>query len=440
MESEIKCPHCGKMFKVDESAYANIIKQVRDKEFEERLNSMRGQFEIDKKNAIDLAESQAQNTLQRALSQKDEEINKLNVVISNHEKDKQIAVNDINHKKDLIIKDKEREITNLNSKLENYGDIKQVELTQIRAEKDQSIAELKNTITQLQGQVESNKANYEINLQNLRENHKKELKLKDDVITQYKDLKLKLSTKMLGETLEKHCEIEFNKIRATAFPNAYFEKDNDCKSGSKGDYIFKEYDCDGTEVVSIMFDMKNEMESTNSKKKNEEFFQKLNKDRTEKKCEYAVLVSLLEQDNDFYNSGIADVSYKYPKMYVVRPQCFISIITLLRNMAFNSLKYKKELELVKNKDIDISNFENSINDFKEKFSRNCRLVSDRFKDAIDEIDKSIKHLQKTREALVSSANNLRLAHEKADDLTVKRLTKDNPTMQAKFAEINQTLL
>lgn len=291
------------------------------------------------------------------------------------------------------------------------------------------------TILELESQIKLKNNEWELKEKSLCEKHADEIKRRDDEIAYYKDFKARQSTKMIGESLEQHCETEFNKLRATAFQNAYFEKDNDIKTGSKGDFIYREYSNDGVDFISIMFEMKNEMDTTATKHKNEDFFKELDKDRKEKNCEYAVLVTMLEADNEYYNSGIVDVSYKYPKMYVVRPQFFIPIITVLRNAALNSLQYRHELELVRNQNIDITHFEEDINDFKDKFSRNFRLASEKFQKAIDEIDKTIDHLQKTKEALLSSENNLRLANNKAEDLTIKRLTKGNPTMAAKFAEL-----
>lgn len=297
------------------------------------------------------------------------------------------------------------------------------------------VQEKETTILELQSQIKLKNNEWELKEKSLCEKHADEIKRREDEIAYYKDFKARQSTKMIGESLEQHCETEFNKLRATAFQNAYFEKDNDIKTGSKGDFIYREFSDDGVEFISIMFEMKNEMDTTATKHKNEDFFKELDKDRKEKNCEYAVLVTMLEADNEYYNSGIVDVSYKYPKMYVVRPQFFIPIITVLRNAALNSLQYRHELELVRNQNIDITHFEDDINDFKDKFSRNFRLASEKFQKAIDEIDKTIDHLQKTKEALLSSENNLRLANNKAEDLTIKRLTKGNPTMAEKFAEL-----
>ena len=399
--SEIKCPHCGKVFTVDESGYAAIVAQVRDEEFHKALHERLSHFEKEKQNEMRLVESKAEMDKLQSLTQLKQENENLKAQIVSKDKDKQIAVTDAVIKKNEELAAKDRQIADLNGKLRE-------------AEKDSLIRE-----------------------QNLKNTYDLRLKEKDTQIEFYKDLKTKMSTKMVGETLEQHCEIEFNKLRASVFPNAYFEKDNDAKTGSKGDYIYRESSADGVEFVSIMFEMKNEMDTTASKHKNEDFFKELDKDRQEKGCEYAVLVSLLESDNELYNSGIVDVSYRFPKMYVIRPQFFIPMITLLRNAALNSLQYRRQLVEYKNQNIDISHFEDDMNEFKEKFDRNYQLASDKFHKAIEEIDKTIDHLQKTREALLSSENNLRLANNNAQDLSVKRLTKNNPTMAAKFAELKE---
>lgn len=389
---KIKCPKCGEVFTVDESGYAAILKQVRDDEFNKEIVSFKENFLREKKDAIEIAVKNSEAIKEKEIQQKITEIEKLKGEMSLQKSNNELVVK-------TALQEKEAEILKLKSAL--------------------SLA----------------KQEQEINLRALKESHIEELKLKDEQIDYYKDFKAKQSTKMIGESLEKHCENEFNKLRATAFINAYFEKDNDAKTGSKGDYIFRESK-DGTEFISIMFEMKNEADLTATKHKNEDFFKELDKDRREKNCEYAVLVSLLESDSELYNTGIVDVSYKYEKMYVIRPQFFIPIITLLRNAALNSLKYKSELNVIRNQNIDITHFEEDINDFKEKFSRNFRLASERFHKAIDEIDKTIDHLQKTKEALLSSENNLRLANNKAEDLSVKRLTKNNKTMQQMFDELN----
>jgi hypothetical protein len=391
--NEIICPHCKKAFKIDEAGFADILKQVRDHEFENELHSRLEIAEKDKQSAVQLAQATTKNELQADVAKKDAEIAKLQARIESAETEKKLALSEAVNK--------------------------------LERERDELAGELKSKEIEQQLLTSSLKDKYEI-----------ELKSKDEMIAQYKDMKLKLSTKMLGETLEQHCENEFNRLRAAAFPNAYFEKDNDAISGSKGDYIYRETDEAGNEIISIMFEMKNEGDETATKKKNEDFLRELDKDRTEKKCEYAVLVSLLEADSELYNVGIVDVSHRYQKMYVIRPQFFIPIITLLRNSALNSLKYKSELALVRAQNVDITNFEENMNKFKEGFARNYDLASRKFLSAVEGIDKTIAQLQKTKENLLRSEDNLRLANQKAEDLTVKRLTRGNPTMAAKFAELN----
>ncbi|MEZ7888478.1 MAG: DUF2130 domain-containing protein, partial [Cloacibacterium sp.] len=419
-------------FKVDEAGYADILKQVRDHQFEEELQNRLALAEKDKQSAIQIAEAKVREALQEQLAQKETALIQLK-----SEKEAELAQK---------LAQKETEVANLKAEKTN-------ELTQLKAQLDNAEVAKKLAITEAVQKIEKERDNLlnevktkELEKQNLESTLVQEytaklqskeeiIKYKEEEIARVKDMKAKLSTKMIGETLEQHCETEFNKLRATAFQNAYFEKDNDARSGSKGDFIYKETDEAGNEIISIMFEMKNEGDETATKKKNEDFFKELDKDRNEKKCEYAVLVTMLEADSEYYNTGIVDVSHKYPKMYVVRPQFFIPIITLLRNAAMNSLKYKAELALVRNQNIDITNFEEKINQFKEGFARNYDLASRKFQTAIDEIDKTIIHLQKTKEALLSSDNNLRLANQKAEDLTIKKLTHGNPTMKAKFDEL-----
>ena len=430
--NEIICPNCHKAFKVDEAGFADIVKQVRDHQFEEELQNRLNLAEKEKESAVKLAEATIKNSLQEQLAQKDAALAKLKA-------DKEIELSQKLSQKDnelLQLKTQNvNEVTQLQAKLENAEVAKKLAVTEavqlIEKERDQLVNEVKAKDTDKQLLENTLKDKFSAELKTKDEI----IKLKDEEIALRKDMKLKLSTKMIGETLEQHCETEFNKLRATAFQNAYFEKDNDSKSGSKGDFIYRETDEAGNEIISIMFEMKNEGDETATKKKNEDFFKELDKDRNEKKCEYAVMVSLLEAESEYYNSGIVDVSHKYQKMYVVRPQFFIPIITLLRNAAMNSLKYKAELALVRNQNVDITNFEEKINTFKEGFARNYELASKKFKTAIDEIDKTIDHLQKTKDALLSSDNNLRLANQKADDLTIKKLTHGNPTMKAKFDEL-----
>lgn len=421
--NEIICPNCKKAFKVDEAGFADILKQVRDRQFEEELRNRLNLADKEKESAVKLAEAQIRNQLQELLTKKDKELIELK------------AQNELT----LIEKlnKKEAEITQLKAKFDNVEVEKKLAVNEavqkIEKERDNFANDLKTKELEKQNIESTLKQQFSTELQN----KDAIIKYKDDEIARVKDMKLKLSTKMLGETLEQHCEIEFNKLRATAFQKAYFEKDNDSKSGSKGDYIYKETDEAGNEIISIMFEMKNEGDETATKKKNEDFFRELDKDRNEKKCEYAVLVSLLESESEYYNTGIVDVSHRYNKMYVVRPQFFIPIITLLRNAAMNSIQYKAELALVKSQNLDITNFEEKMNKFKEGFARNYDLASRKFKDAIDGIDKTIKELEKTKAALLSSENNLRLANEKTEDLTIKKLTYNNPTMQAKFEALNK---
>ena len=430
--NEIICPHCHKAFKVDEAGYADILKQVRDHQFEEELHNRLALAEKDKQSAIQIAEAKVREALQEQLAQKETALIQLK-----SEKDAELAQKLAQKETEVanLKAEKTNELTQLKAQLDNAEVAKKLAITEavqkIEKERDNLLNEVKTKELEKENIENALKQQFSTELKNKDEI----IKYKDDEIARVKDMKAKLSTKMIGETLEQHCETEFNKLRATAFQNAYFEKDNDARSGSKGDFIYKETDEAGNEIISIMFEMKNEGDETATKKKNEDFFKELDKDRNEKKCEYAVLVTMLEAESEYYNTGIVDVSHKYPKMYVVRPQFFIPIITLLRNAAMNSLKYKAELALVKNQNIDITNFEEKINQFKEGFARNYDLASRKFQTAIDEIDKTIIHLQKTKEALLSSDNNLRLANQKAEDLTIKKLTHGNPTMKAKFDEL-----
>ena len=421
--NEIICPHCNKVFKVDETGFAEILKQVRDHEFDLQLQKRLELAEKEKENAIKLTEARFKNLLQESILKKENEVIELKLKAELEWKE--------------LLNNKISELTQLKARVENFEIEKKLavsEATKIfEKEKDQLTHALSSKETEKQLLEKTLVEKYTSQLKTQQEI----IRLKDEEIIMRKEMKMRLSTKMLGETLEQHCEIEFNKLRAIAFPSAYFEKDNNIKSGSKGDYIFRELDDTGNEIISIMFEMKNEGDATATKKKNEDFLKELDKDRTDKKCEYAILVSLLESENELYNSGIVDVSHKFPKMYVVRPQFFIPIITLLRNAALNSMKYKSELVRIKNQNIDISNFEEEINNFKENFGRNFKLASNKFKTAIDEIDKTIIHLQKTKDALLSSENNLRLANDKAEDLTIKRLTKGNPTMTKKFEDLSK---
>ena len=397
---EIICPSCKKAFEIDQAGFSDIVKQVRDDQFDKELKILVGQAEKEKENAVKLAEADLRKITQDEIAKKDREIIELQAKSKNTELEKKISISEA--------------------------------IKSIEKERDDLANNVKIAALEKQNLENSLRHQFSTELKTRDEI----IQYKDDEIARVKEMKIKLSTKMLGESLEQYCEIEFNKIRSTAFQNAYFEKDNDSSSGSKGDFIFRENDIEGNEIISIMFEMKNEGDATATKKKNEDFFKELDKDRTEKKCEFAVLVSVLEAESDLY-TGITDVSYKFPKMFVVRPQFFIPIITLLRNAAMSSLKYKAELALVKNQSIDITNFENSINEFKAGFAKNYDLASRQFNTAINEIDKTIDHLQKTKEALLSSVNNLRLANNKSDDLTIKKLTKGNPTMTVKFDELSK---
>lgn len=424
--NEIKCPKCGTIFKIDEQDYDSIVKQIKDKEFMREINLREEQYEKLKNESLKLAEVGAAKKLADELAKKDLEIANLKNEIKRCEID---TVNKIERKYTEELSKKNIEITGLKSEIKLKDTEKELALKDVLHEKEKEIEAL-NT------KLEMDKNAALVKEQNLKDKYEEKIKDKDEQIAYYKDFKARQSTKMVGESLEQHCSNEFNKLRPL-FKNVYFEKDNDVKTGSKGDFIFRENDEDGTEIISIMFEMKNESLETVSKHKNEDFFKELDKDRKEKKCEYAVLVSMLEIDNDYYNNGIVDVSHKYSKMYVIRPQFFIPLITLLRNASMKSLEYKKELQLVQNQNIDIANFEENMNNFKSAFGRNYRLASEKFKKAIDEIDKTIDHLQKTKEALLSSENNLRLANNKAEELTKKKLTNGNETMQKMFSELNK---
>ncbi len=405
---EIKCPNCGEVFQVDESGYAAIVQQVRDSEFDKELS--RRAKELEQKKESDMR-------------------------IVRMEKDREQA--DVLNKKERELAEKDKEITELKAKINSNETEKKLAVSEAEQKKEKELSQKNTEIIELKGKLESKETESKLKETSLKEKYEEQLKDKDEQIAYYKDFKARQSTKMVGESLEQHCLTQFNSIRMTAFPNAYFEKDNDAKTGSKGDFIYREASEDGTEFISIMFEMKNENETTATKHKNEHFFKELDKDRNEKGCEYAVLVSLLENDNELYNNGIVDVSYKYPKMYVIRPQFFIPIISLLRNAALNSLKYQQELQVVRNQQLDIINFENNMNVFKEGFARNYDLASRKFNDAIAEIDKSIAQLQKVKEALTSSERNLRLANDKAQDLSIKKLTKNSPTLKAMFDELKK---
>lgn len=453
---EIKCPKCGEVFTVDESGYAAIVKQVHDKEFNAEIKRREESFENEKRLAVANAEAE-----------KDKTISELNAEIQKIKNEKELALQAVNSEKDKIAGEKDAAVklavTTAEADKDKLISELREQIAAANAVKEKALLEKDNEITRLTGQIETDKANSEAavkvavaekeneierlktekataetqhknEIELIKETHDKEIKDKDILIGYYKDLKTKMSTKMVGETLEQHCSIEFNKIRASAFPEAYFEKDNDAKTGSKGDFIFRDFS-DGVEYISIMFEMKNENDTTATKHKNEDFFKELDKDRNEKGCEYAVLVSMLEADSELYNEGIVDVSYRYPKMYVIRPQFFISLISLLRNASRNAVEYKRQLVIAQNQNIDVRNFEDNLLEFQEKFGNNYRIASDKFQTAIDEIDKTIDHLQKVKDGLLGSERQLRLANDKAQDLSVKKLTKNCPSVAKMFEEI-----
>ncbi|OOG53469.1 DUF2130 domain-containing protein [Polaromonas sp. C04] len=458
---EIICPHCGKAFKIDEAGYADIIKQVRDGEFEQQLHERLELAERDKQNAVELAQAKVASEMQKAAVAKDSEIQELKARLDAGEVTRKLAVTEalsaVEKERDTLANELEQArrdkqaaselaAARLLNELQKAAAMKDAEIQGLKAELSAKEVAQKLAVTEAVGAVEKEREELKSGLEraelenqlaekSLKDKYETQIRDREDTIERLRDLKARLSTKMVGETLEQHCETEFNRIRATAFPRAYFEKDNDARTGSKGDYIFRDSDEASTEIVSIMFEMKNESDRTATKNKNEDFLKELDKDRTEKGCEYAVLVSLLEPDSELYNTGIVDMFHRHPKMYIVRPQFFLPIITLLRNAAMNSLKYKSELALVKAQNIDITNFETNLETFKTAFARNYDLASNSFKKAIEEIDKSIDHLQKTKDALLGTDRNLRLANDKAQDVTIKKLTRGNPTMAAKFAEL-----
>jgi hypothetical protein len=459
---EIICPHCKKAFKIDEAGYADILKQVRNKDFDQQLHERLELAEQDKRNAIELATTKISSELEKAVAAKESEIQELKSKLDTGEVTRKLAVNealgDVKKERDALANELEQTKrekqaalaladAKLARELQETTAAKDREIQVLKTKLDTTELEQKFAITGAVSAVEKERdelrnslkhAEFEKQLAatSLKDKYETQIKDRDDAIERLRDMKARMSTKMVGETLEQHCDTEFNRIRATAFPRAYFEKDNDARGGSKGDYIFRDTDDTGTEIISIMFEMKNEIDTTTTKKKNEDFLKELDKDRIEKGCEYAILVSLLEPDSELYNSGIVDVFHRFPKMYIVRPQFFIPIITLLRNAAMKSLEYKKELALVKAQSVDITNFENDLDKFKTAFAKNYDLASKKFQTAIDEIDKSIDHLQKTKDALLSTDRNLRLANDKSQDVTIKKLTRHNPTMAAKFDELN----
>lgn len=480
--NEIKCPNCGTIFQINETDYDKIVKQIKNQEYDKEIKELENRYKKDKEQELEIIRNHIEQEHSKDISKKNEEILNLKNEIKNQstslentykdelsKKNEEIInlknelkiqeanmTNDYENKKKEVVSKKDEEILNLKNELRNQeatiknnyleeinkqnleieklkGELKNKD-TKYELDLKTSLNEKDKEITDLANKIEISKQEYINKETNLKDSYENKIKMKDEQIAYYKDFKARQSTKMIGESLEQHCSMEFNKLRAL-FPHAYFEKDNDCKTGSKGDFIYRDFDSDHTEIVSIMFEMKNEGDTTSSKHKNEDFFKELDKDRKEKNCEYAVLVSLLEIDNELYNTGIVDVSYKYPKMYVIRPQFFIPLITLIRNISLNSLEYKKELVTIQEQNIDITNFEDNMNKFKESFGRNYRLASDKFKKAIEEIDKTIDHLQKTKEALLSSENNLRIANNKAEDLSIRGLTKGNITMSKLFNEV-----
>ena len=480
--NEIKCPNCGTIFQINETDYDKIVKQIKNQEYDKEIKELENRYKKDKEQELEIIRNHIEQEHSKDISKKNEEILNLKNEIKNQstslentykdelsKKNEEIInlknelkiqeanmTNDYENKKKEVVSKKDEEILNLKNELRNQeatiknnyleeinkqnleieklkGELKNKD-TKYELDLKTSLNEKDKEITKLANKIEISKQEYINKETNLKDSYENKIKMKDEQIAYYKDFKARQSTKMIGESLEQHCSMEFNKLRAL-FPHAYFEKDNDCKNGSKGDFIYRDFDSDHTEIVSIMFEMKNEGDTTSSKHKNEDFFKELDKDRKEKNCEYAVLVSLLEIDNELYNTGIVDVSYKYPKMYVIRPQFFIPLITLIRNICLNSLEYKKELVTIQEQNIDITNFEDNMNKFKESFGRNYRLASDKFKKAIEEIDKTIDHLQKTKEALLSSENNLRIANNKAEDLSIRGLTKGNITMSKLFNEV-----
>lgn len=459
---EIRCPKCGEVFQVDETGYDQIAQQVRDKEFEKELERRKSELNAKHEQSLEIIRLQEEKEYNANIAQKDAEIfskdqkiSELQAKLNASETEKRLAISAALEKKNeehskatreytenLTQKEtelfaREQKIAELQAKLDVSETAKKLAVAEALEKKNEELSQKTTEIADLKGELKNKETESRLNEKSLQEQYEEKLKLKDEQIEYYKDFKARQSTKMIGESLEQHCLTQFNAIRMTAFPNAYFEKDNNAKTGSKGDFIYRECGEDGTEFISIMFEMKNEADETATKHKNEDFFKELDRDRNEKDCEYAILVSLLEIDSELYNNGIVDVSYKYPKMYVIRPQFFIPMITLLRNAAKNSLQYRQELQIVRNQQVDIRNFEENMNAFKEGFARNYRLASEKFSTAIDEIDKTIDHLQKTKAALLSSENNLRLANNKAEDLSIKKLTKNAPSVKSMFDSLNQ---
>ena len=428
---EIRCPNCGKTFMVDDTGYAQIAQQVRDSEFDRALRQRERDIAEAKEKEFELAQMRQKEAFDRALAEAEKRIEQLSAQLTGSETEKRLAVTEAMGKQAEKLAEAQRRVEQLTAQLAGSETEKRLAVTEAVRQKEKELTEQAAEVAELKNRLARQETESQLKAQSMQREYESRLRQKDEMIEYYKDFKARQSTKMIGESLEQHCLSQFNALRMTAFPDAYFEKDNDARSGSKGDFIFRE-SRGGVEFISIMFEMKNEADETATKHKNEDFFRELDKDRREKKCEYAVLVSLLEADSEIYNNGIVDVSYKYEKMYVIRPQFFIPIITLLRNAALGSLKYRQELEVARNQQIDVLNFEKNMNEFKDKFAYNYQLASKKFKTAIEEIDKTIDHLQKTKEALLSSENNLRLANNKAEDLSIKRLTKNAPSVREMF--------
>ena len=420
---KVKCPQCGTEIELDKSSYNELLNDIASEEVNKRVNEQVKAIEASFKTRLELEQQKAKNDIEKEINRLSSDNNALKQQLEAAKKEKESAIS-------LAVANKDNEIITLKNELKLKDSESKNLINEALLKKEQEIQKLKNDLS-------LNESENNLKISNLKQQHANDLKAKDAEIEFYKDLKTKMSTKLVGETLEQHCLIQFNQIRMSAFPKAYFEKDNDASSGSKGDFIFKEDTDEGAELVSIMFEMKNENDTTATKHKNEDFFKELDKDRNEKKCEYAVLVSMLEPENEYYNAGIVDVSYRYPKMYVIRPQCFIPFITLIRNAALSASEYKNQLVLAKNQNLDVSHFEEDLNLFKEKFAENYNRASDRFNKAIEEIDKTIDHLNKVKEGLLGADRNLRLANDKAQDLTIKKLTRNNPTMKAKFDELKK---
>ena len=446
---EIKCPKCGEIFQVDESGYAEIVRQVRDKEFRQELERRETELTEKKDSELRLVRAEQERVLESRLAEQKEAASKRELEQKEESAERERRLREEAEKRERELREEtekrereqseaaersRQELTELRAELDRAQQAQELAVIRAMQDREKQLADSRAETDRLRAELELQAQQSKLNENTLIERQRNELRIRDEEIERLKDFKTRQSTKMVGESLEQHCLTQFNSVRMMSFPNAYFEKDNDARTGSKGDFIFRE-SADGVEFISIMFEMKNETDTTSTKHKNEDFFKELDKDRCEKKCEYAVLVSLLESDSELYNGGIVDVSYRYPKMFVIRPQFFIPLISLLRNAALSSLSYRRELSIIRDRECDLTNFEDNINTFKESFARNYRIASDRFKTAIEEIDKTILHLQKTKDALLSSENNLRIANNKADELSIKRLTRNAPTVRAMLEDI-----